>query len=141
MRFSPNNPQPPWDRRFCVLLLGFVIPLGIGSKLYQGPGSVWVVNYGGDLLYEWAWLGFILLLNPRLSLTKTCVSIFSITSLVELSQLWHPAWLEHWRSTIPGRFLLGSTFSPEDFLYYGLGCGLGWLLFWAYHRGRSFPTG
>jgi hypothetical protein len=42
-------------------------------------------------------------------------------------QLWQPAWLQAMRATLPGRLVLGNTFVWSDFLYYVLGCVIGWL--------------
>jgi len=126
---------PPWDRRFSFALLLVLIPIGIGTKTYTGPLAGWIGGYGGDILYEIAWIALVLLLNPRLPLTPTCLWVFGLTSLGEFSQLWHPAWLARFRASLWGRLSLGSSFRWADFPWYGLGCGLCWLLFWGYHGG------
>jgi hypothetical protein len=56
--------------------------------------------------------------------------VFGITCTLEFLQLWHPLILEHFRATFVGRLLIGTTFSWWDFLYYGVGCFLGWFWLW-----------
>lgn len=105
-----------------------VIPLGLASKVYVGPGQSWVEGYAGDLLYEIAWMLFLAAIWPRIAPGRLALGVFGATAAVELLQLWQPPWLQALRATLPGKLLLGSTFVSWDFLYYALGCGLGWLL-------------
>jgi hypothetical protein len=52
-------------------------------------------------------------------------------------QLWQPPWLQAVRATLLGRLVLGNTFTWGDFLYYAIGCGLGWLWLRAIRTRRS----
>ncbi len=113
-------------RLLCALGLGIVIPLGLGSKVYTGWGQAWVDGYSGDILFELAWIFFIACLRPRISAWKLSLWVFGLTSVVEALQLWQPAWLQAIRATLPGKLLLGSQFVWADFLYYAIGCVLGW---------------
>ncbi len=45
---------------------------------------------------------------------------------VELLQLWHPAWLDSIRATLPGRLVLGTTFGWGDFPPYFAGALAAW---------------
>ncbi|GFE69657.1 DUF2809 domain-containing protein [Chroococcus sp. FPU101] len=54
------------------------------------------------------------------------IGVFIVTSLLEFLQLWHFFLLQLLRSYTLGRLLLGTTFSEWDFLYYALGCLIGW---------------
>jgi hypothetical protein len=102
------------------------VALGLGSKVYRGPGKLWVTGYAGDIFYEMAWILLVVVLKPGVSVTQVTLWVFGITAAVETLQLWQPEWLQALRATLVGQLFLGSTFSPADFLYYGIGCGLTW---------------
>lgn len=63
---------------------------------------------------------------PQLRPIAIALLVFVITCVVEVFQLWQPAWLQAIRATLPGRLILGNTFTGSDFLYYGIGCVIGW---------------
>lgn len=113
-------------RIFCAIALALTIPLGLASKVYSGWGQAWVEGYFGDILFEMAWIFFVGCLHPRISPLKLSLWVFGVTSAVEISQLWQPAWLQAVRATLFGKLFLGSTFVWADFLYYAIGCGIGW---------------
>jgi hypothetical protein len=69
----------------------------------------------------------VALIWPRLAPGWVALGVLVATCLLEVLQLWQPAWLQAVRATLPGRLVLGSTFSPSDFWYYLIGAGLGWL--------------
>lgn len=124
-------------RIYVFISLALVIPLGLASKVYHGPAATWVQGYSGDILYELAWMFLIVGLCPKLLKTRQSVmwlalGVFAATAGVEFLQLWQPDWLQAWRATLAGKLLLGTTFVAWDFLYYALGCLLGWaiLTFW-----------
>ena len=115
-------------RLLCAIALGLTVPLGLASKAYTGWGQAWVEGYLGDVLFEMAWIFFIGCLRPRVSSLKLSLWVFGLTSAVETLQLWQPAWLQAIRATLFGKLFLGSTFVWADFLYYAIGCWLGWAI-------------
>jgi hypothetical protein len=89
-----------------------------------------------------AWMFLMAGLWPAIAkakqgLLKLAWSVFAITAGFEFLQLWQPPWLQAWRATLLGKLFLGNTFVPLDFLYYALGCWLGWavLKYWQRHLG------
>jgi hypothetical protein len=104
-----------------------VVPLGLGSKLYAGPGAPWVHAYAGGIVYEFFWVILLLALFPRLSEWRAAAGVFAATSLLETLQLWHPPALEAIRATFLGHALIGSTFGWWDFPHYLVGCAAGLL--------------
>jgi len=44
---------------------------------------------------------------------------------IEFSQLYHAPWLDHLRSSLPGRLILGSTFNAPDLVAYVVGIVFG----------------
>ena len=113
-------------RRSLLTSLVVLVPLGIATKLYQGPGAKWSHGFAGAVLYEIFWILFVVWLWPRTSPMKVVLGVLAATVAIEFLQLWHPSWLTAIRETLVGKALLGTTFSPWDFPYYVLGCGLGW---------------
>ncbi len=119
-------------KQYRLILLGSLftlIPMGLYSKFYQGLFQNWVNNSLGGVFYVMFWIALVLWLKPDVNPKWSAVWVFIMTAFLECLQLWHPPILEAIRSTLMGRLLLGTTFVPSDFLYYGIGCGLsGWIL-------------
>lgn len=112
-------------RRRLALSLLFLVPLGIGTKIYAGPAAGWVRGHAGGLLYVVFWIGVVATVLPHLSPWKTAGGVLFVTCLLEFLQLWHPPVLQTVRQTFIGRVLIGTTFAWWDFLHYGLGALLG----------------
>jgi hypothetical protein len=116
------------QRWFNSLSLVILIALGLLSKSYRGFGHEWVNDSSGDIFYEIFWCLLIFLLVPvHSAVNKIPIWVLGITCLIEFSQLWRYPELDTLRSTFLGRLLLGNVFDWWDFLYYGVGCLLGWL--------------
>ena len=107
-----------------------LVPIGLGTKIYAGPGADVVRASVGGALYVAFFCLAALVVWPRARPWVVSASVLGATCLVEVLQLWHPAWLEAIRATTPGGLLLGSAFGWEDFPWYGVGAllGLGALL-------------
>ncbi len=103
------------------LVLAVLVPLGIATKLYSGPGEVWIRTHAGGVLYVVFWSLLVLGVRPQLSPWVAGGSVLAVTSVLEFSQLWHPPFLETVRSTFIGHALIGSTFAWSDFPHYVLG--------------------
>lgn len=124
------QPRPRSIQQYrLALVVGIVIliPLGLATKAYGGPGAAWVRDYSGDILFEMLWMAVISFGWPRLSPNRIAGGVFGVTAAIELLQLWQPPWLMAIRTTLPGKLLLGTVFSGWDFLYYAIGCLIGWL--------------
>lgn len=113
-----------------IILIIIIIPLGLLSKQYHGLGASWINDFSGDILYEVFWCLFLSLffVPSRQVILKIAMSVFIITCIIEISQLWQTGFLIWIRSHTIGKLLLGTTFSWLDFPHYLLGCVLGWLL-------------
>jgi hypothetical protein len=112
-------------QRALVIRLALLIPAGLLTKAYHGPFQNWVRNSLGDVLSEIFWIWLFSLLFPRRRTWIIVVSVLAASSLLEVSQLWHPAFLETVRRTFIGRTLIGTSFSWLDFPHYVLGCAVG----------------
>lgn len=125
----PKPPAPPYRhyRQALAVSMAVIVPLGLGIKFYQGPGQSWLNDTFGGVSYE---IFFVLLaayIWPAVSPGRIAIAVCLATCGLEFLQLWQPAWLQAIRGTLPGRLVLGNTFSWTDFPYYFVGSGLGWL--------------
>jgi hypothetical protein len=119
-------------RKWILLSLALLIPLGLLTKMYEGPGGEWVNNSLGGVLYVIFWTLLCSLLFPVAKPCRIAGVVLLVTCMLEVVQLWHPPFLETVRSTFIGVTLLGNSFSWLDFPHYMLGslvsCGLLYLM-------------
>jgi hypothetical protein len=109
-------------------ILAVLIPLGFLTKLYSGPGQLWIDNSAGGILYEIFWCLVIALIIPDVKPVRLALIVFTATSVLECLQLWHPVFLEMLRKPLIGRTLLGTSFSWLDFPHYATGSALGGMI-------------
>lgn len=107
------------------------IALGLASR-WDAIGLPWfVAKYAGDALWSLVvFIGFAFLF-PSLSSKLLAVLAVVFACAVEISQLFHPPWLDAIRSTLPGGLVLGtpsSTFSWCDIAAYLVGITFGFLV-------------
>jgi hypothetical protein len=112
---------------FSSLLI--VVAMGFFFKYYNGPGYQWFNDYGAAVFYEifWCLFAFLFFRRSQTAVLQIPIWVFIITCILEFLQLWHPPLLQDIRSTLIGKWLLGTTFAWWDFPHYLLGCTLGWL--------------
>ena len=101
----------------------FIIAIGIPSRLYSQHFPNWYVTYAGDFL--WSMLVYFLFANIfQLSTKIAFLSSLVFAYTIEVSQLFHPAWLESIRSIKVFALILGHGFLWSDILAYTLGITL-----------------
>lgn len=136
------------DRRILIVIsLLIITPLGLFSKAYTGMAQAWVRDYSGDVLYEIFWclviFWFVLPIKNIARLKSTTIKIalwvFSVTCVIEVSQLWFHLVPVEVRSHLIWKLLLGAGFAWWDFPHYALGSLIGW--WWIFqigciHRGN-----
>ncbi|CAK8717077.1 DUF2809 domain-containing protein [Candidatus Electrothrix aarhusensis] len=106
-----------------ILIIAIIIALGLPARLVPQYLPGWYVTYAGDFL--WATLVFFLYALLFRFPTKFCFCIALITAyLIEISQLFHPAWLDYLRSIRLLSFVLGFGFLWSDLIAYTLGISL-----------------
>ena len=126
-----------YNRSALLMSLAIIVPFGLVTKFYSGIGHQWLNDTFGGIPYEIFWILLVAWFWPRGKALTVALSVFVGTCLLEVLQLWQPPWLQAVRATLPGRLVLGNTFTWGDFPYYGVGCGLGWLWLWALAQQRS----
>lgn len=119
-----------------ALVLAALVPLGLATKVYEGPAAAWVGGSAGGVLYVMFFVLLVGLIRPTpRPLALAAPIVLAATCLIEVTQLWRPPLLEGIRGTFVGRTLLGSQFSWTDFPHYALGAAIGWAI------GRAIVAG
>ena len=108
-------------KKWTLLAIILIVPLGFYSKFYDGPAFNWVNNSLGGVLYVIFWSLLFSLLAARSKSWKIVSLVFLITCAIEFLQLWHPPFMETIRSTFIGATLFGNSFSWMDIAHYILG--------------------
>ena len=115
-------------KKWTLAAILVITPLGFYSKFYTGPGSSWVNNSLGGVLYVIFWVLVFSVIFVRTRPWKIAGIVVLITCMLEFLQLWHPRFLELIRSTFIGATLLGNSFSWLDLAHYLAGSGLAFVL-------------
>ncbi len=116
------------NARIYWLMMLVIIALGLPSRTMQAHLPSWYVQYFGD--YLWAMLlffGFALILQKSNTL-QVAMTTLVFTYCIEISQLFHPPWLEYLRSIKLFALLLGYNFLWADLVTYALGIFTGALI-------------
>lgn len=115
-------------RKWIIFSLCIITPVGFLFHTYTGPGRTWFNQYGAGVLYEVFWCLVVFFFIPsKKREAHIAISVFVITSILEVLQLYQPPFLQQLRATFLGAALLGSTFVWLDFPYYALGCFIAYL--------------
>jgi hypothetical protein len=93
---------------------------------FDAPAGPGIRDAGGGILYVVFWIVAGAAVKPDAPVSRLASLVFVITCTLEFLQLWHPAWLEAIRRTLPGRAVLGTTFEWTDFPPYAVGAIAGW---------------
>jgi hypothetical protein len=112
---------------FAVFVLSAI--LGIASRKGANILPQFFVAYTGDTMWALAFFAIFRWLFPRQRNWEIGLITYNFSCLIELSQLWHPAWLETIRATLIGGLLLGFGFRISDLFCYFAGCLLGFCIF------------
>jgi uncharacterized protein DUF2809 len=107
-----------------LAVMALFVPLGLGTKRYQGPAQAWVHDSAGDVLYAAFCFFALQAAAPRFRVWQSAVAVTAFCAVVELTQFLHSPWLDAFRATPFGHLLLGSDFEAADFVWYALGAGL-----------------
>ena len=105
-----------------LLVLAAVVALGTLSQLVRvGRDGLFDPEGAASIFYVMGWaIGWLAVFPAARPWVVTGI-VLAVTCLLEVAQLWHPPFLEALRATLPGRLLLGTTFSPRDFPAYFVG--------------------
>lgn len=101
------------------------IALGLASRRLGPSLPRFVSAYAGDTL--WAFVVFfgVGFVWPGAPTRRVALAAMGVSTLVEVSQLWHAQWIDAIRQTTPGALVLGRGFVWSDLICYAAGVGLG----------------
>lgn len=124
---ASGQPRTTRNRLLYGLLVVVTVVLGLASRRFGRWLPAWVAAYAGDAL--WALLVFWLLGIgwPRSSGKRLALGALGFAFLIEVSQLYHAAWLDAARQTTLGSLVLGHGFLWSDLLCYAVGVAFGYL--------------
>ena len=105
-----------------------VCALGLGSRRFGAYLPGFVATYAGDVLWALAAFLGIGLVWSRASTGRVAAMALGVCLGVELSQLYHAAWIDSVRRTTVGGLVLGFGFLWSDLVCYAVGVGAGVLL-------------
>lgn len=119
--------------------MALIVAFGLPARMIQDRLPAWYVQYFGD--YLWAMLLFFVfaLMLQNKSTVQTAIITLLFAYGIEISQLFHPAWLETLRSFKVFALILGYTFLWSDIAAYTLGIFSGALVEYLIHT-RSSST-
>lgn len=106
-----------------LVMVPLVVAFGLACKLYRGPGSNLINNFGPASIAYVVLLALLMFaIKPkREKIVPIILVAFVLTCVIEFMQLWQPEWLTMVRSTVLGRLILGTTFNLLDFPAYLIG--------------------
>jgi hypothetical protein len=120
------------NARIYFLMMAVIISLGLPARMFQDQLPTWYVTYFGD--YLWAMLLFFIFALTLRNMTTFEVAILALifTYMIEISQLFHPQWLDSLRSIKLFALVLGHGFLWSDIMAYTLGIFTGplWNVFY-----------
>jgi Protein of unknown function (DUF2809) len=137
-----GSPLPPTLRKrvHYVALSLAVVAAGLLWRSGLIPLPHALSNLGGDALWAMmVFFGFGFLL-PQASPRRVAALALAFAWSIEFSQLYHAAWIDAIRDTIPGKLILGNTFNWPDLPAYAAGIALGLLIDWRLSLASSPPT-
>ncbi len=114
------NRSRPWYLAITLL----VVVLGLGSRRFRGELPGILGEYAGDTL--WATMVFLLiaLVWNRELMGKIGLAAGLFCLGIEVSQLYHAAWIDAVRATRLGALVLGHGFLWSDLVCYAAGIAL-----------------
>lgn len=110
-----------------IFLTIILIPIGLLSKYYNGPGSEFINNNLGGAIYVVFFIILASLVFPNAGPLKISLIVLFSTCLIEFSQLLDVAFLSNLRKNSIIRLLIGTTYNSFDFVFYFLGFGTGYI--------------
>ena len=109
--------MPFFSRRtLATIIVLITIPAGIAWRHLPLPFFAW--KYGGSALWTVVLYWSVAALAPRLRPAGVALISVLLSALVELSRLVDQPALNAFRSTLPGKLILGRYFSLKDIAAY-----------------------
>ena len=105
--------------RWLYLSVAVLTVLAGLSVRFAPLGLPWVVmKYGGSTLWAMMIYWVLTLVWPKTNAVTLAAIAVAIATLAELSRLFHVAWFDAFRVSLPGAILLGRYFSVRNIVAY-----------------------
>lgn len=111
-------PPRPLSRSFALIAGTLVAGLAIRKLPLGLPAAI--VKHGGSVLWAAMIYWIVSTLRPAWTPRNSGIAAVVVTTLTELSQLYHLPALDAFRRTTAGALLLGRVFSARDVLTYAI---------------------
>ncbi len=117
------------SRRRVYLWVAVVTVIAGLSVRYVPLGLPWIVmKYAGSALWAMMIYWALDLIWPQHGVATLAANAAAIAALAEFSRLYHAAWLDAFRASLPGMVLLGRYFSIRNIAAYWVAIAAGALL-------------
>ncbi|MBK1853717.1 DUF2809 domain-containing protein [Verrucomicrobiaceae bacterium 5K15] len=123
--------SPSSRRLIAIGCLVVTIALGLFSRSRFVSDTSVFGQYAGDTLWAMAVFWGLAMLAPQSTTKRLCLTTLVISVAIELSQLYHAAWIDVIRANPIAALILGHTFVWSDLVCYTLGAFLAAI---AHHR-------
>lgn len=104
-----------------IFLMLFLIAIGLPARSFQDVLPQWYTLYFGDYLWAMLVLQCYVLVFYKFKFYKVVLITLAFTYLIEISQLFHPPWLEALRDIKIIALVIGYGFLWTDLVAYTLG--------------------
>lgn len=108
----------------CIII---IIPLGYFVR-FHAPAPEWINDSLGSIAYQILLMLLVAFFLPKAEPVWLAIWVCLASCAIEFLQLWQPPFLQAIRATLPGRLILGNTFTWSDFPFYFIGSFVGWLV-------------
>lgn len=125
------------DRRIYFTLSIVTIAVGLASRRFGATLPPFVAAYAPDTLWALMVFWIIRLLWAYGTTLKVAFAALAFSYAIEVSQLFHPAWLDAIRDTRMGGLVLGFGFLWSDIVCYTVGVAIGLGVEWFRQRRRA----
>lgn len=104
------------------------VVVGLATRRYSAVLPTFIGAYAPDALWALMVFWFVGMLWVRARTVQVAIVALGFSYAIEISQLFHPAWLDAIRHTRLGGLVLGFGFLGSDIVCYTAGVGVGVLV-------------
>lgn len=114
-------------RIILIICIIVIIPLGYFVR-FHAPVPEWIRDTLGSIAYQILLMLLVAFFLPKAAPVWVAIWVCFASCVIEFLQLLQSPLLQAIRATLPGRLILGNTFTWSDFPFYFIGSFLGWLV-------------
>jgi hypothetical protein len=118
-------------KRYCIYkitLMILILITALYTKEYRGEHQMMINNHIGGILYVLFGSLLFSVIFPSMKPYKSVLLALTITCLLEFVQWFRFPFMLELTKIKAFAYLLGNSFNPYDFIYYGIGALLGFMV-------------